>query len=98
VPAADGVDLEHQVDGGGELLAVDGDRAALLEADGDVLGDHLDGGVPEPDAHDGFDQFHVGVEVFERLGLVGRSPDVRVGGVCLLHAVAVRQVAGEQPL
>ena len=36
--------------------------------------------------------------MLERLGLVRRAPDVRVGGVGLLRAVPVGQAAGEQPL
>ena len=98
VPAADRVRLEHQVDGGGELLAVDGDRPPLLEADRHVLGGDLDVGVPEPHAHDRLDDLDAGVEVLQRLGLVGGAPDVRVGGVGLLRAVPVRQPAVEQPL
>ena len=98
MPAADGVGLQHQVDGGGELLAVDRHRAALLEADRDVLGGDLDVGVPEPHAHDRLDDLDAGVEVLQGLGLVGRAPDVGVGGVGLLGAVPVGQVTGEQPL
>ena len=36
--------------------------------------------------------------MLERLGLVRRAPDVRVGGVGLRRAVPVGQAAGEQPL
>ena len=98
MPAADGVGLQHQVDGRRELLAVEGHRAPLLEADRDILGGDLDGGVPEPHAHDRVDDLDAGVEVLERLGLVRRAPDVGVGGVGLLRAVPVGQIAGEQPL
>ena len=79
-------------------LAVDRDRAALLEADRDVLG--LDGhrGVPELHAHDRLDGLQRDVEVLEGLGLVGGAPDVGVGGVGLLLAVAVGQVVLGEPL
>ncbi len=98
VAAADGVRLHHQVDGGGELLAVDRHRAALFEADRHVLGEDLDVGVPEPHPHDRLDGLDAGVQVLQGLGLVGGAPDVGVGGVRLLRAVAVGQVVGEEPL
>ncbi len=98
VAAADGVRLHHEVDGGGELLAVDRHRAALLEADGDVLGGDLHRRVPEPHTHDRLDGLDTRVQVLEGLGLVRGAPDVGVGGVRLLRAVAVGQVVGEEPL
>ena len=49
-------------------------------------------------AHDRLDGLDAGVEVLERLGLVGGAPDVGVGGVRLLGAVAVGQAVREQPL
>ena len=55
-------------------------------------------GVPEADAHDRLDDLDAGVEVLQRLGLVGGAPDVGVGGVGLLHAVPVRQAALGEPL
>ena len=63
----------------------------------DVLGEDLDGRVPEPHAHDRLDEFDAGVEVLECLGLVGRAPDVGVGGVRLLGAVPVREPAVGEP-
>ena len=69
-----------------------------VEADRDVLGGDLDRRVPEPHAHDRLDDLDAGVEVLQRLGLVGGAPDVGVGGVRLLGAVPVGQAAGEQPL
>jgi len=84
VPPADRVRLKDQVDGVGVLLAVNRDRAPLLEGDRDVLGQDLDGRVPEADAHDRLDELDARVEVLELLGLVGGAPDVRVGGVGLL--------------
>ena len=49
VPPADRVGLQDQVDGGAELLAVDGDRPALLEADfPQRLRDLLDGPPAPP--------------------------------------------------
>ena len=78
--------------------AVHGDRAAALEADRDVLGLDRDRRVPEPHAHDRLDGLQRDVEVLEGLGLVGGAPDVGVGGVGLLGAVAVGQVVRGQPL
>ena len=55
-------------------------------------------GVPELHAHDRLDGLQRDVEVLEGLGLVGGAPDVGVGGVGLLRAVAVGQVVLGQPL
>ena len=49
-------------------------------------------------AHDRLDRLEPVVEMLQGLGLVGGAPDVGVGGVGLLGAVAVGQVVGEQPL
>ena len=57
-----------------------------------------DGGVPVAHAHDRLHGLERHVEVLERLGLVGGPPDVGVGGVGLLGAVAVGQVVRGQPL
>src|SRR5690606_23011781 len=92
VATADLVGLQDQVDRGVEALAVDGDRAALLEGDGDVLGLDDDARVPELHTHDRLDDLDGGVEELQGLGLVGGAPDVGVGGVRLLGAVAVGQV------
>ena len=61
-------------------------------------GGDLDRRVPEPDAHDRLDDLQAGVQVLQRLRLVGGAPDVRVGGVRLLGAGPVGQVALGQPL
>ena len=87
-----GVGLVDELDRVVVPLAVDGDRAAALEADGDVLGGDLHRRVPELHAHDRLDGLERDVEVLEGLGLVGGAPDVGVGGVGLLLAVAVGQV------
>ena len=84
--------------GSSYVLAVDRDRAAGLEADGDVLGLDVHVGVPELHAHDRLDGLQRDVEVLERLRLVGGAPDVGVGGVRLLLAVAVGQVVLGEPL
>ena len=55
-------------------------------------------GVPELHAHDRLDGLQRDVEVLEGLGLVGGAPDVGVGGVGLLGAVAVGQVVRGEPL
>ena len=65
---------------------------------GDVLGRDLDGRVPELHAHDRLDGLQRDVEVLQGLRLVGGAPDVGVGGVGLLLAVAVGQVALGEPL
>ncbi len=57
-----------------------------------------DVGVPELHAHDRLDGLERHVEVLEGLGLVGGAPDVGVGGVRLLLAVAVGQVVLGEPL
>ena len=98
VAAADGVGLVDQVHHVVVLLAVDRDRAPGVEADADVLGEDLDRRVPELHAHDRLHRLQRHVEVLEGLGLVGGAPDVRVGGVGLLLAVAVGQPALGQPL
>ncbi len=59
--------------------------------------DH-DGRIPEPHAHDRLHGLQRHVEVFEGLRLVGRTPDVGVGGVGLLLAVAIGQVVLGEPL
>ena len=69
-----------------------------VEADGDVLGLDVDVGVPELHAHDRLDRLQRDVEVLEGLRLVGGAPDVGVGGVRLLLAVAVGQVVLGEPL
>ena len=86
----------HQLDRVVVPLAVDGDRAAALEPDRDVLGRDLDRGVPELHAHDRLDGLQRDVEVLERLGLVGGAPDVGVGGVGLL--LCCRGRAGRAPI
>ena len=63
----------------------------------DVLGLDGDRGVPELHPHDRLDDLHRLVEVLEGLGLVGGAPDVGVGGVGLLLARAVGQVALGEP-
>ena len=64
----------------------------------DVLGRDLDGGVPEPHAHDRLDRLERDVEVLEGLRLVGGAPDVGVGRVRLLLAVPVGQPVLGEPL
>ena len=98
VAAADRVGLQHEGDVVGEPLAVDRHRVPGLEGDRDVLGLDLDRRVPELDAHDRLDGLEGHVEVLERLGLVGGTPDVGVGGVRLLGRVAVGQPVGGEPL
>ena len=49
-------------------------------------------------AHDRLHDVHRLGQKLERLGLVRRAPDVGVGGIGLLDAVAVRQVVGNEPL
>ena len=83
--------------GSSYCLPLIGDRTAGLEADGDVLGLDVHRRVPELHAHDRLDGLQGDVEVLERLGLVGGAPDVGVGGVRLLLAVAVGQVALGEP-
>ena len=82
---------------GSRRAPVDGDGPALHERDRDVLGLDGDRGVPELHAHDRLDDLHRLVEVLERLGLVGGAPDVGVGGVGLLLARPVGQVALGEP-
>ena len=67
------------------------------ERDRHVLGVDGDGGVPELHAHDRLDDLQRDVEVLEGLGLVRGAPDVGVGGVGLLLAVAVGQTVVGQP-
>ena len=97
VPAADAVRLVHELDGVGVLDAVDRDGPAQFEGDGDVLGGDLDRRIPEAHAHDRLDGLERDVEVLERLGLVGGAPDVRVGRVRLLGAVAIREAVLDEP-
>ena len=92
VPAADGVGLEHQVDGGGELLAVDGHRPALLEADRDVLRRNLDAGSQNRTPMIGSTISMPASRCSSALASWSR-PDVRIGGVGLLRAVPVGQAA-----
>ena len=80
-----------------EVAAVDGHGPALDEGDRDVLGVDGDRGVPEPHAHDRLDDLHGLVEVLEGLRLVRRAPDVGVGGVGLLLAGPVGEVALREP-
>src|SRR5690606_30416282 len=89
VAAADLVRPPDELDTVVDHLAVDRDRPAGLEADGDVLRGDLDGRVPEPDPHDRVDDLDPDRQLLEVLRLVGGAPDVRVGGVGLLGAVAV---------
>ena len=98
VAAADRVGLHHEGDLVGELTAVDGDGPALVEADRHLLRLDRDGRVPVPHAHDRRDDVHRLGQELERLGLVCGAPDVGVGRVGLLGAVAVRQVVGDEPL
>jgi hypothetical protein len=98
VPAADRVDRVHERDRVVVRRAVHCHRAAVLEPHRDVLGLDVHLGVPEPHAHDRLDGLEGDVEVLEGLGLVGGAPDVRVGGVGLLGAVAVGQAVPLQPL
>ncbi len=55
VAAADAVGFEQELDGIVELLAVESDREALFEADGDLFALDLDIVAPEGRAHDGDD-------------------------------------------
>src|SRR5699024_1086712 len=97
VTAADLIGLEDQRHGIVEDLAVDRDRATGLEADGDLLGGDLDVIAPGGHAHDRFDDVESGVEELESLGLVGRTPDVRIGRVGLLGRIAVRVAVFDEP-
>ena len=98
VAASDDVGLVDQSHRVGELLPVDRHRATLDEGDRDVLGGHVNGRVPEPHAHDRFDDLDRGVQVLQALGLVGRAPQVGVGRIGLLHRVAVGQAMRRHPL
>ncbi len=84
------VGLEHQLDGF-ELLAVDGDREALGEGNRHLFRLYRDGLVPELDAHNRRDDVRAGVQKLQVLRLVGRPPDIGVGGIGLFgrHFVAV---------
>src|SRR6185312_9622292 len=92
------VGLVDQGDGVGELGAVNGHRAAGLEANGNVFSGDLDVFAPEGHAHDRLDRFQAGAQVLQGLGLVRGTPDVGVGAVRLLGGVAVREVVRGQPL
>ena len=89
--AADRVGFEHEPHGGLEHLAVQRDRAPFLEADADDF--WLDDEVfaPEWRAHDGFDDLHTCIEMFEVFGLVRRAQYVRVGRVGFLDAHLVSE-------
>ena len=69
-----------------KVCAVERDRLALLEADGDGLGRHVHVGAPRGHAHDRVDDGHAPVEELEVLRLVRGAQDVRVGGVRLVGA------------
>ena len=98
VAAADRVGLHHQVDGVANSLPlmVTG-RPWSKPMVTSSVGISTDG-VPEPDAHDRVDRLDAGVEVLQGLRLVRGAPDVGVGRVGLLGAVAVGQAVLEQPL
>ena len=82
----------------GELGPVDGDGPTLGEAHGDGLGRDRHGLVPVGDAHDRRHEVHRLVEGLQQLGLVRRAPEVGVGGVRPLLAVAVGEAPVEEEL
>src|SRR4051812_2513392 len=98
VTAADRIRLKNEIDLGLELVAVERDGPPLGEADRDLLGRDADGLVVVGDPHDRLDDVHAGREFLQGLRFVGGTPDVGVGAVRLVLAVAVRQVAGDQEL
>jgi hypothetical protein len=64
---------------------------SFLESNRNRLGLHHDIAAPERDAHDRLDDGDAFVEELEILGFVRRTENVRIGGVRLLHAHAVRE-------
>jgi hypothetical protein len=94
----DRVRLVDETEVVGERAAVDLDRPAFLEPDGDDLRRHLRGGVPVSDTHDRLHDVHRGSEQFEFLGLVGGAPQVGVRRIGLLLARPVREVPHDEEL
>ena len=84
------VGFEHQRHRVCILLAVERDREAFFEADGDLFALDLNVVAPEGGAHDRDDDLHAAREELEVLGFVGCAEDVGVGRVGFLsrHLVA----------
>ena len=87
--AADLVGFHHEIHGRSKLLAVQRDGHAFFESDRHRFRFDLHGLIPERHAHDGFDDLHRLIEVFQILRFVRRTQHVAVGGISLfrLHAV-----------
>src|SRR5690606_14093253 len=82
-PTTDRVCLCHQLDLIREGLAIDLDRQALLEADGDLFVGDLDVFLPERYSHDRVDDVDVLVEELQVFRLVCRTEHVRIGRIGL---------------
>ena len=85
VASADAVGFEHQLDRVGILRAVQRDREAFFEANGDLFALDRNVVAPEGHAHDRHDDLHAACQQLKVLRLVRRAQNVGVGRVGLLR-------------
>ena len=98
VATTDLVRGHHEGDLVGKFLAIDRDGPTLVEANRDLFGFDRHSRIPMLHAHDRLNDVHRLGQKFERLGLVRRTPNIGVGRIRLLDAVAVWQVVRDEPL